>query len=702
MGSQQQQGAENKASPQAPSSSQPRPPDGRTIEERLLESEERFRAVFEQAAVGIGTLSLDGYWIEANRKLCEILGYDAEELRRLRFQDITHPADVDESVRSLQRLLKGEIGSYSLQKRYYRKDGSVVWVKVAVALVPGTAGRPGYIISVVEDITDRMQAAEERERLLRSEREAREAAEAASRRLSILQGISDVMLSSLPLNDLLRELLSRLRAFLATDTATVLLLAKDGQNLYVRASSGLQAELGKQARVPVGRGFAGRIFASRQPAIMEVTPESEIVSPVLRQNIKSLMGVPLVVGDRAIGVLHVGTKQHRDFSAEDLRLLRLVADRAAAAIERSLLYESEARARREAEQRSQEMVTVFEAIGDGLVVHSATGELLEMNHRAEVILNVGFEEYRKMPLRDAIRALHLLKPDGQPVDPAAAPTVRALHGERVLGEHLLIGASNGQVTHLLVSAAPIKDERGQVIGAVTDFNDITDVVELQRTQQEMASIVAHDIRQPLTIILGQAQLLERWLDAGQLEQARKASAAVATSAQRMNAMIQDLVDSIRMDVGRLQLQKKPVDLHSFLRDLLQRSATAMPTSRVRLIVAPGMPPVPADPDRLERIVSNLLSNALKYSDPASPVYLRVEQEGNHALISVRDQGPGIAPEDRPHIFDRFYRTRGPQRKDSVGLGLYISRLLVEAHGGRIWVESREGEGSTFYFTLPLG
>ncbi|HEX2923308.1 MAG TPA: ATP-binding protein, partial [Chloroflexota bacterium] len=127
----------------------------------------------------------------------------------------------------------------------------------------------------------------------------------------------------------------------------------------------------------------------------------------------------------------------------------------------------------------------------------------------------------------------------------------------------------------------------------------------------------------------------------------------------------------------------------------------MDVKRVRLSVEESLPPVSADPDRLERIVLNLLSNALKYSAPQTPVDIRASRKNGQALVAVEDRGQGIAPEDLPHIFERFYRTKGPHRKESIGLGLYISRILVEAHGGRISVKSELGKGSTFSFTLPL-
>jgi len=170
----------------------------------------------------------------------------------------------------------------------------------------------------------------------------------------------------------------------------------------------------------------------------------------------------------------------------------------------------------------------------------------------------------------------------------------------------------------------------------------------------------------------------------------------------MNTMIQDLVDSVRSEAGELRLERQPVDLRSFLDELLKRQATALDTQRIRIEAADGLPPVSADPNRLERILVNLLSNALKYSPPGSPVTVSLQQQNGEIITSVADRGPGIAPEEIPRLFQRFYRAAAGRRQpEGIGLGLYITRMLVEAHGGRIWVQSTPGVGSVFSFSLPL-
>jgi signal transduction histidine kinase len=223
---------------------------------------------------------------------------------------------------------------------------------------------------------------------------------------------------------------------------------------------------------------------------------------------------------------------------------------------------------------------------------------------------------------------------------------------------------------------------------------------IARADQHRADLVrmlSHDVRTPLNVLVNHAFLARR--RASTAEAVRSAE-VISTSARRIAAMIDDLVDAMNLEAGQLSLATRALDFPEFARELKERLADALPVDRVEVAAAPGLPPVEADPDRLERIVVNLLANALKYAPGPSPVRLEAIPRGGEVHITVRDEGPGIAPEDLPHVFDRFYRSASVRGTEGLGLGLYICRKLVDAHGGRIWVESRAGVGSEFHLTLP--
>lgn len=237
---------------------------------------------------------------------------------------------------------------------------------------------------------------------------------------------------------------------------------------------------------------------------------------------------------------------------------------------------------------------------------------------------------------------------------------------------------------------------------VTAIRDITERKQVEEDREIYLHTISHDLRVPLSVISGHAQLLDDELEEKELDgELHTSVAAIARGVQRIQLMIQDLVDSTRMQAGQLRLHIEPVDLRAFIANLLVRMATMIDVQRITAELPDVLPPVAADYDRLERILMNLLSNALKYSPCEELVTLSVQAQDEMVTIAVADRGVGISRQDLPHLFERFYRGKGQRKTEGIGLGLYIAKQLVEAHGGHIRIESTLGKGSTFIFTLPV-
>ncbi len=219
-----------------------------------------------------------------------------------------------------------------------------------------------------------------------------------------------------------------------------------------------------------------------------------------------------------------------------------------------------------------------------------------------------------------------------------------------------------------------------------------------RRQQDLLRIVSHDLRSPLSALIGQAQLLARRAEPGAWTAAR--ADAIQRGAYRMAKMIDDLVDAGRAQSRRLRLDLRPVELEPFLAELLRRMSAALPCERVDLRVVGERLSVQADPARLERIVVNLLSNALRYAPAPSRVELQAEASGRRVVLAVVDHGPGMSEDDRAHLFEQYYRGRASAGTEGVGLGLHSVQLLVRAHGGEIRAEATSGGGATFVVELP--
>ena len=668
---------------------------------------------------------------------------------------------------------------------------------------------------------------------LARERAARAEAEAAIARLRAIEFVTEAALSNLPLEELLHELLRRIRRVLHGDAARLFLVSEDRQAVRVHAFDGLGPQVPEDWLIPMGRGLAGRIAASGRAMIIDDLSQVEVISPTLRARMRSQIGAPLIVDGHVIGVVDVNSVEPRHFSADDLRLLELVADRAALAIQNTRLFqqaqferarwqatvesmldpvavaddkgqviymnraqqrylgrpyrpglpveehptyyqmlrpdgttfppkdlplqraingkevrgievmyrssdgqeytivwnaaplrqdrriigavavgrdvtrERKAEAERErllaeVERRAAELDATITSVADGLIIYSPAGEIVRMNPAGLAILGYS-PELSARPMAERLQRLRMELPDGQPLPVDESPPRRALRGETVRGMVLVLHPPTGRTVWISASAAPIHTPDGEFLGGVVTFADITPLHDLQEQRDDILRAVSHDLRNPLAVVMGQAELLLRALKKAGLSGPELSSAnTILTNARRMNTMIQDLVDAARSESGQLQLKREPVNLRAFALDLKERLAASLQTARIEVQIPPDLPPASADPARLERIFTNLWSNALKYGMPGAPVVVTARQEDGWVITSVADRGPGIPPEDLPRLFDRYFRAgTAREQREGLGLGLYVTRMLVEAHGGRIWVESKVGVGSRFSFSLPV-
>jgi len=356
---------------------------------------------------------------------------------------------------------------------------------------------------------------------------------------------------------------------------------------------------------------------------------------------------------------------------------------------------------REAEARATTLDATLNSIADGLFVITSDDELLRINPAAAGMLGL---PAGGLPAtgRELWALMHAETAERQPIPFELSPGQRALRGQTVHGLVMVLHAPAGRTVWTSSSAAPIRARDGSITGAVVTLTDITAQHALQEQREDILRAVSHDLRNPLAGVMGHAQLLLRMLErAGLTGHEAESARAIIAGCQRMNAMIQDLVDTAHSEAGQLRLERRPLDLPPFVREVVERQSAAMDTRRIR-VQAAVVPPVLADPARLERILVNLFSNALKYSDPGTEVTVRFEHRDGEVITSVTDRGPGIAPEELPRLFQRYYRPAAArERREGMGLGLYITKMLVEAHGGRIWAESELGEGSVFSFSLPI-
>lgn len=296
--------------------------------------------------------------------------------------------------------------------------------------------------------------------------------------------------------------------------------------------------------------------------------------------------------------------------------------------------------------------------------------------------------------------------DGVDLPPASWPLARALAGETVPGEDLIVRMRDGRELSVLVSAAPMVDEHGQEPwGAVAVFQDLAALKAIDRLKDEFVSIVSHELRTPLTSIRGSLQLV--LADAGSVpdEDNRQLVQVALNNCERLIRIINDILDIAKIEAGKTGIAARPCDVRELVRTAIENvDGVARQASVAFALHVPGdLPAVQADPDRIVQVLVNLLSNAVKFAPEGSLVSVDAKRVDAMIEISISDRGKGISEEDLPRLFQKFQQLDGSatRAKGGTGLGLAIVRGLVEQHGGRVDVGAAADGGARFSFTLPI-
>lgn len=418
--------------------------------------------------------------------------------------------------------------------------------------------------------------------------------------------------------------------------------------------------------------------------------------------------VPITSLGRPIGfMVAVFKKTSYRPPQEDIEFAQLVAERCALALtsERAMaeygrLLSAEQAAYRAAAEKAAQLKALLESLQCGILIYDRDGYVTLSNRASEEIVDLGEPGSRRgddMSFNILLESL-----DGETVPLQERPYARLMREGSLVDEDYIVYCADGSKRVVSFSGGIVRDSAGIMSSAILILRDITRLHEMEQARQEIVRVISHDLRSPLTLILARAQMVERLAD--KPDAVRKNASAIVTTAKHMNIMISDLSDSFRLASEEIRLKKQALDVERLISDCLEHWIDVPDLSRLSLDIEPGLPPVCGDPIRLERILTNLMTNACKYSARETEVVIRAAlgQNKDEVIISVIDQGQGVPQEELPNIFERYYRDRVAQNTtEGLGLGLYISKELVEAHDGRIWAESTVGQGSTFSFTIPI-
>ena len=539
-------------------------------------------------------------------------------------------------------------------------------------------------------------------------------AERRNRELSALHGVAAAISSSLDLNTVLDEALVQALKAADMEAGGVYLLDESGTWLTLRVQHKLERDfVSKAGRLMADQGLSAQVARTGQPyASEDLAADIHLVQStfadrewLLRTGYRSGVLVPLLAHGRLMGTFFGLSRQPYRFAPADLRLLAAIGEEMGVAVENARLHQVlqdyaadlEVRVEQRTAELSRErerLLAVLESAGEGIAITNAEG-----------VIEYANPAWEKLTGYQADQAIaHKLRIVDEEIFPDLFVFRQGASQHHPIWRQELVGKRpDGAEYTVNLTVTPIFTELGEereLSSLVVVYRDVTEYKELDRMKSEFLSTAAHELRGPLTSIMGFSELLLTRPQLSSDEQKRFLE-HINKHAHHLKELIEDLLDISRIESGAsFAMELKPIELREPLEQEVFAWQTADPTHNYVLRAGEPWPKVQADASRLRQVIRNLLSNATKYSPAGSDITIAVIPAGKYVEISVADQGVGMSAEELSHLFEKFWRADASSTAvEGTGLGLVIVKYIVEQHGGQIWVESQPGKGTTVHFTL---
>jgi PAS domain S-box-containing protein len=432
-------------------------------------------------------------------------------------------------------------------------------------------------------------------------------------------------------------------------------------------------------------------------ALPEVNRRLRATTEVASLGLLHGVALPMVARDEVVGLIYVFRGYPTDFSANDRTLLSAFANQAAIAVFNARLYQ-------QTTQEKRRLDAILESSADGILIMDPAHRIQRFNRALAAISGWSAGEAIGRQHEDIIRwAKRQPGPDLEQAESSGWPLASNPAPLYVEGDLVRRG---GGALPVAITYAPLFEREGRLVNIIANVRDITKFREADELKSTFISVVSHELRTPVSLIKGYAETLRREDAAWDTDVVRDSLAVIEEEADRLAELIENLLDASRLQAGALRLNMGEVALDRLAERLVERFRTQTRDHELVVSFPPDFPLVTGDETRLTQVLANLLSNAIKYS-PGGRVTVRGSATPSQVTVSVTDAGPGIAAEDLPHVFERFYRGNPKDEAGNlidvrgVGHGLYVAKSIIEAHGGTVKVESIEGRGSTFRILLPL-
>lgn len=641
----------------------------------LRASRAHVSVLIDQASDPIFIADLEGRYTDVNEAACRLLGYARAELLGKPITELIPQEHVERLARSRERMMDGstDVSEWTLRHR----DGTWLPVEVSAKIFPD-----GRWQGIVRDIRERKRVEADLARAASAERSMRMELE------TVIDAASSAVADEPGgLESLLAPIAEAART--AVDAAYGAIGI--GSDPHSPFDPWVPAGMPDDVRVRIGRaprpvGVLGEVIRTGEAVRLgEVSRAPQFRGlPPGHPPLSTLLAVPIRRGERVVGTLFLANKQGGgEFSADDEAIVQALAQRVAPAIEIATRYAEQVTAR-------SWLQSILDQLPEGVMVIDIDGKLRVTNGALAAFAHTAVGPDHQ----DIARSFDVRTPDGHAVPFEDLPLSRAVRDGKVTREReLVMKHPDGRLVPVVASAGPLRDALQRITGAVLVVSEITERKEHERMREEWIAVVAHDLRQPLNSIMLWSDRLARSPNPAAVER-------IKSAAWRLNRMVQDLLDAARIEATRLSVEPCALDVVEAVTSAIESARLAHPEAIYELSATESALAW-FDNDRIQQILANLLSNAAKYGAPEAPIRVAVIGRDADVEVAVTSHGTPISEDESARLFTRFSRTKDARASGvpGIGLGLYITRGLVEAHGGKIWLETT-ATTNTFRFTLP--
>ncbi len=404
------------------------------------------------------------------------------------------------------------------------------------------------------------------------------------------------------------------------------------------------------------------------------------------------VGLPLVARKKVVGLLFIFRGYAGVFSANDYSLLNSFANQAAIAVQNAQLYH-------QVNEERVRLSALLDSLADGILIMNAQNRIERSNPAFSRMIGLAAQQIQAHLHEEVIQWAR--PPDGLTLEKAEADGWPLTPHAHLYVEGDLKRFDGQPPLPVGITYVPLLAGEGSLLNIITTVRDITRFRQAEEIKSTFVSIISHELKTPVALIKGYVSTLRREDAHWDPEIVQDSLAVIEEEADRLAGLIENMLDASRLQAGALSIKRSDVSLPDLAQRLAKRLQIQTSQHKILVDFPPGFPILLADEARLEQVLSNLIGNSIKYA-PGGEIRISGRIRQDQAIVCVSDQGPGIAPEDIPHIFDRFYRAPEMARQTKgAGLGLYLARAIIEAHNGRIWVDSAPGDGVHICFSLPI-